>query len=385
MLTSFQRTARLAVIFLLMAGAGALTSRVARADWGYPLQQPGGTPLADAAHARQRLASRPLDGAAFRILGERAAAAGDNDTALAFFAISVRRDPRDPLVRLALIEVQRASGDGAAVAEHLDALLRVSPASGEPALRRLLDRMDDDGFRQALVQRLAGDPPWRPLLPAALAASSNVAASEQLLAELGARSRLRAPEVALRADLLERLDRPRAARKVWSEALPDGVRALDGPVFDGGFESGEGPQPYGWDWGSVSSAVVGVDTAHHAEGRSALTLEFAGRIVDVFVVSQALVLGPGAYRLDVQVEASLDNAERGLSWRIACRDGNAQLAQLPIPARTEGWERFSVVFEVPGECARQRLELRHEGRNPGERRPSGRISFDGLRLRELQR
>lgn len=387
MLTDVRKTLRVLLTVVAMAAAGAVTWRVARVDWALDDRGRGGGEAGpfDLSHARERLTARPLDAAAFRALGELSAAEGDTAAALGFFRTAVRRDPRDPLVRIHLINIHRASGDERTAVDHLDALLRVSPALGDPLLRKLLDPMASEAFSDALANHLADDPPWRELLPAALAASNDVASAERLLADLGARSRLRAPEVALRASLLERLDRPRAARHVWGAALPAELKELDGLVFDGGFESGEGPEPYGWHWGSVASAVVGVDTSHPAEGRSALTLEFEGRIVDIFAISQDLVLGPGVYRLDLQADLALADAGRGFAWIVACRDSSTPVARLAMPARTQGWQGFSVSFEVAPSCPKQRIELVHEGRNPGERRPSGRMAFDAVRLRQVRK
>ena len=376
---------RLLLTVVVMAAAGAATWRVARVDWdlGYARRGGADADAGGASRARERLTEQPLDGAAFRALGERSAAQGDSAAALDFFQTAVRRDPRDPLVRIQLINIYLARADEPAALQHLDALLRISPAIGDPVLRRLVSPMASAAFSAALAKRVAEDPPWRELLPAALAASTDIASAEHLLADLGGRSRFRAPEVALRASLLERMARPRAARQVWRAGLPAELKDLDGLVFDGGFESGEGPQPYGWQWRSVASAVAGVDTSQPAEGRSALTLEFDGRIVDVFSVSQDLVLGPGLYRMDLQADIALDNAGRGFAWIVGCRDSSIQMARLQVPARTQGWQRFSVSFDVSPLCPRQRLELVNEGRNPGERRPSGRMAFDGVRIREM--
>lgn len=364
--------------------ASAATWQLAGVDWGLDAQRQPGQHTAVTSW-REWLVDRPLDGAAFRALGDKAADTGDQAAALGFYRIAVRRDPRDPLVRVTLFDTYLANGDATAAVQHLDALLRVSPGVGQPFLQRVLGSMDDANLRSALVSRLALDPPWRELLPVALAASSDLVSAEKLLTLLGRSASLREPEAALRASLLERLDRPLDARNAWGTALPSGLRALDGLIFDGGFESGEGPEPYGWRLRSPVGAAVGLDTSHPAQGRRSLVLLFDGRAVDFSGVSQDLVLKPGSYRLDLQADLALVSARPPFAWTVACRSTNTETARLELPARTHGWERFSILFDVPPSCPIQRLALVHEGRTLTERQLSGRMAFDALNLYQQRR
>ena len=386
MLSALQQTSRVALALAAVVVAGAATWKLACIDWHPDCRdriRKSAEP-ADSTRWREILADRPLDGAAFRGLGDRAAAAGDKEAAAGFYLTAARRDPRDPLVRTRLIDLYLAGGDLEAAVLHLDALLRISPEAGNPLLRRILGWIGNETLQTALVRRLALDPPWRESLPAALATTSAPTHAQDLLALLGTQSSLRPAEVALWASLLEQMDRPADARNAWSAALPIELRPLDGLVFDGGFESAGGPEPYGWRLQSPVGAVVGVDTSQGAQGGSSLVLLFDGRAVDFSGVSQDLVLPAGRYQLEVLADLALAGSTRPFAWTVACRGTGAQIARLELPPRSPGWTGYSALFEVPSSCPRQRLALVHEGRNITERRLSGRMAFDAIELQELQ-
>lgn len=387
MLIDLQKIFRMALTVVAVTAASAATWRLARVDWDVDHQD---RPKEDAAPAdvmrsRELLSDRPLDGAAFRALGDMAASAGDDPAAAGFYLTAVRREPRDPLVRVKLIDLYLAGGDVTAAVHHLDALLRISPDVGDPLLRRVLGSIDKATLRNALASRLALDPPWRELLPGALAKTSDLESAEELLALLSTRSSLRPPEMALRASLLEKLDRPMDARYVWGAALPTELQPLDGLIFDGGFEFGEGPEPYGWRLRSPVGAAVGLDTSRRAQGRSSLVLLFDGRVVDFSGVSQDIVLKQGEYRLKLLADLALTGSNRSFAWTVACRGTSVQIARLELPAHTQGWKSFSALFEVPPACPTQRLALVHEGRNITERRLSGRMAFDAIDLQDQPR
>lgn len=382
-----QKIFRMALTLVVVTASGAATWQLARVDWGLDHHELPGEDAkpTDVIRSRQVLYDRPLDGAAFRALGDRSSTAGDQTGAAAFYRTAARREPRDPRARVNLINLHLAGGDATAAVLHLDALLRISPDIGNPLLRSVLGSRNNAALRDALASRLALDPPWRELLPSALVTTSDVASAEELLALLSTRSSLRPSEVALHASLLEQMGRPMDARSAWAEALPTGLQPLDGLIFDGGFEFGEGPEPYGWRLRSPVGAAVGLDTSHPARGRSSLVLLFEGRVVDFSGVSQDLVLRPGPYRLNLVADLALSGSNRPFTWTVACRGTDVRLARVALPARTHDWKEFTALFEVPPSCPAQRLALAHEGRNVSERRLSGRMAFDSMELEALHR
>jgi hypothetical protein len=371
----------LAAMVALVLGSAAAW-QVARSDWT-PAEDGGAATADRAPRDSWRTLVRPLDAGPFRALGKRAAAAGDDERAWRFYQIAARRDPRDPRVRVDLVDLARRRGDAATAALHLDALLRVAPALGAPMLVRVLDDAPGVAMRTAIVGRLASNPPWRALLPGALSAMRSVASAEALLAALGRHSPLRPTEAALRARLLERMGRPGEARRVWSEDLPTALKSLDGLLFDGGFESGEGPPPYGWRLRLDGAVAVDLATGGSPEGRRFLELGFDGAVLDGETITQQVALPAGTYLWEVEANLALAPDTRGFAWVLACRPGNLALARMALPTATRGWEHFWVKVTIPGSCPAQRVELVHDGRSAGERRPSGRAAFDAMRLRPV--
>lgn len=372
---------RIVLALAAMCASAAVSWQVVRVDRGHS-GCIAAAPASDApalAARRRCLLQRPLDGETFRELGDHASANGD-DAADGFYAIAVRREPRDPRTRAALVRRNLAAGDYDATVEHLDALLRIAPSQAEPTLRLALAAPGTPPLLEALADRVADDPPWRGVLTAALA-TGDPAVAEALLARLAARASLTAPEVSLRATLLERLGRPFQARRIWSRGLPPALARLDGDLFDGGFEHGEGPTPYGWRLRIPGAWGIGLDAEDRVEGSTSLGLLLDGRVLDVLDVAQDLVLPPGNYLLELQANLDLESGGRGFAWLVACRGVvDDAPARLGLPQRTGGWKRFTLAFPVSAACPLQRLSLVHEGRNPGERRPVGKLGVDAMRL-----
>ncbi len=333
--------------------------------------------------ARRRLRQRPIDAAAFRMLAAAADAQGEAARALTLAAIAARRNPRDIGAQAVLVRSLLDAGRPAEAVGHLDPLLRVAPEAGRPLLERMIQGLDDPMARRALVSRVALDPPWRPLLANALASSADPEAIEAFLSTLDASSPLGASEVGLRADNLVRMGRSLEARQVWERALPPAARAFSGLVHDGGFETGEGPVPYGWQLESPAGAVIGLDRHHAYRGSSSLGLVFSGRAVDFSGVRQRMALAPGRYRLAGAADSMLQGGELPFAWVITCRDDGKPLARLPLVTTTVGWHRFEVAFQVPAACSEQDLVLARDARTLRERQLSGRLYLDDVTIRRL--
>jgi hypothetical protein len=370
--------ARILLIVLACGAFAAASLWLARVDGGVAGAPP--SPFAgDAPDPAAILRARPADATAFRLLADAADAGGDARRAQRLYAIAARRNPRDVQVQLHLADAALARHDARAVLRHLDAAMRVAPDAAEPALREVLrDGLDDPATRAALVAQLTSNPPWRERLPGLLA-KGDPRAALALLAALAARP-LPPPELALQVSLLETLGRPADSRAAWRAALPAKARPLDGLLFDGGFEYGEGPEPYGWRLPSTPEALVGLESTHVAEGHGALSVLLQGRAVLLGDVSQRLVLAPGRYALALQADSALTGSGRGFAWVLACNSTQAELARIVLPRQTRGWQRFEAAFAVGADCPTQTLRLVHEGRNLAERAVSGRLGVDAMRI-----
>ena len=326
--------------------------------------------------ARAVLGERPIDGRAYRVLAVDQAAAGQGMEARALLEIAVRRWPRDPMTRALLADHALAAGDADIGLEHLDALLRVAPHARSELLPLLIPHLGDARVRDALVARLALDPPWRNALAVQLRADAAKPADvEALLAALATRVPLAPEEQRTRIAMLDRAGHPARARALWLSTLDASMRGDAGLVFDGGFEHPGVRDGYGWHIASAPGVSIEYDASAAHAGAYSLAIRFSGRAVAFNHVSQPLVLGPGVHRFAAAARDDTGST-RPFEWRIACADG-AMLASVPIDARGT-WREQAAAFEVPTNCARQTLVLRHASRSLAERQLQGSLQVDAL-------
>jgi hypothetical protein len=378
----------LAIGLALALGAAAIALARVDADIGAPtgadrlLQAIDADPMPrpdDAERARAMLRNRPIDGRAYRVLAQVADARGDYAGADALYAIAVRRAPRDRLARAALADRAFAAGDFPGAVRQIDALLRVAPGVRVPVLQGLMPHLGDVRLRAALVDRLAGDPPWRGALrPVLLDAKAPPAVAAQVLADLAARISLTQSESDTRITLLQRMGRSQQARQLWLARLPAGSGQGDGLLFDGGFEHPGISGGYGWRQTPPPGVGFADDQLDPAEGDHALAVDFSGRAVSTTGLEQWLALPAGDYRLAFASDNGTD-APRPFAFQLRCQDDGRLLASLPLPVAA-GWQRGSGRFTVPPGCPGQSLRLDYLGRSLAERQFSGSLRLDGLEL-----
>jgi hypothetical protein len=326
----------------------------------------------------------PIDGRAFRVLAQ-----AGNNSASPFHEIAVRRAPRDRLARAALIDQSFARGDVDAGMEHLDALMRVAPEARAEMLQRVAMLLGYDEMQTALLARLELRPNWRAALAPALAAPETPAGpAAELLERLARKGPLQAGELDARIALLNRLGHNAEARRVWLASLPASQREQsDQWVFDGGFERPDISGGYGWRIAPPPGLLIGYDDIDALEGRSALSLAFDGRAIPTLGMEQALALEPGHYRLEVATE-NTTRAVRPFVLKIACATDEAApfVLELPAPVATPQWQRALGEFDIPDSgCTGQVMRLSYLGRSLQERRVSGTLRIDALRLHRSEK
>jgi hypothetical protein len=200
---------------------------------------------------------------------------------------------------------------------------------GQPRLKALF--RTDPQLEDAALQVLAGDPRNVDLILS--------------LADLG-RFRDRAPpwSVPLLGGLV-RDGQYGKARDVWSRVAH--VQPTPGTlIFDAGFADAKTPPPFNW---ALTGSTVGL-AERQPGGR--LHVLFYGQ-EDGTLASQLLLLGPGRYRLSMQLSGDAARA-RSLVWSVTCANSNATLARIPLDtaAAAKGWP-----IAVPDNCPAQKLEL----------------------------
>jgi hypothetical protein len=327
-------------------------------------------PTEQVAGAREVLEARPIDGRAYRAIALAQGRSGLLETANA-------RWPRDVLARATLADRALAEGDAATGLAHLDALLRIAPGTRAEILPLLMPYLHDVRVRAALVERMAGDPPWHGDLLAALRRDTTDAAdAERFLSELAQRVKPTHADLQARVELLDRAGRTPEARTLWLSTLAPDDRAAASLVFDGGFERPDVRDGFGWHIDDVPGATVGYDSLLPRSGAAALSIEFEDRAVRFAAVRQRLALAAGRYRMTVAARNEVDN-ERPFELRIDCR-GRDPIARVALDAGRADWTTHETRFEVPADCTHQTLVLAHTARSLAERRLRGRLLIDDV-------
>lgn len=273
-------------------------------------QAAAGDPAA-VATARRLLEQEPLQGDAWRLLGEAAGAAGDPAHALEYHAKALELTPRNATARIWMAQRLLQDGDHPGAIAQLDKLMRVF-LTGRPQVFDYLAQLGADPvFRESLVQALAARPAWRKAFLQHLQQHDAAAGvADAVHGGLQAKGALSSEEfVAWTESLLRRGDWPQAYAR-WFASLPPGARLT--PVYNGDFATR--PSGRGFDWRTPASAGVAVDFPRSGGAR----IEYRNRRIDHAGLEQALLLAPGRYRLVARTEARDLRSDRGLEWVVQC-------------------------------------------------------------------
>ena len=137
-----------------------------------------------------------------------------------------------------------------------------------------------------------------------------------------------------------------------------------GLIANGNFEavsSRNGAEvPSDWDIGDEDVATIATQ-APEFPGSTDGRCEFPRRARAGGVVSQRLMLAPGAYSLTFRARSG-EGASVPLRWRLRCSASDASQISPEQPAISSKWREFSGKLIVPNQdCAIQRLALERPG------------------------
>ena len=143
---------------------------------GSPRSKSRGRPFDEQqALARRALAANPLDGRAYRVLADVAREQGDRERQRRRSSRwRFEHAPRDIAARTWAAQIALERGDAAAAFSHYDRILRVAPEAQTTIFPVLAGLASMPGARDALVSRLAEQPPWRESLLGTLRAPRRV-------------------------------------------------------------------------------------------------------------------------------------------------------------------------------------------------------------------
>ena len=307
---------------------------------------------AQAALSNNPLSSRAPYAAAIALdrLGERSAA----DRAM---ALAVARDPRNVSGHQWLVARYLRAGRYPGALDQLDAIMRLRPALSFDITRAMVPFLHAPGMAQAFAEAGAHNPPWLPQFLDHASRDASVAPAVYALARaLGSDPRVDLPLVSITSIVeaaLSRGDTPQAVA-VYRAFFPAAASGDSNLVFDGTFQGLAGAPPFSW---AFHEGVGGGAMPDGAEGLAAEVR--SGPALDL--VTQAIVLPPGGYRLEAGIRSSNLIGATALTWQLRCVRSGLVLVDLAMPISTDRPQALHADVTVPPGCDGVTLALRSGG------------------------
>lgn len=329
------------------------------------------------ATARHLLAIEPGQGDAFAVLALAASRRGDAD-APQLARIALRRAPRNRDLRATEAAALLNAGDLPAAMAQIDALLRLSPGRGAVLFPALAQQAQDKRFAEALGAVLTEDPPWRRGFLVVLNKRGTPTALDQVYAWLQQHGELSKEETGRWLDRMLADGRWGQAYAHWVSTLGSDANHLS-TVYDGRFDRDIGGQGFVWRNQPAPGIFTDVEAGAGPDGSRAAHMHFIGRPVGQGNLRQALLLGPGRFRLTVQARTDFLRTDQGLQWIVRC-DKGAPVAVIEIPDGSSEWRRLATDFEVPGNCPGQWMGLRNPAVSGSAQQVSGDLWIDDVAI-----
>jgi hypothetical protein len=329
---------------------------------------PASRARAERALDRAELADEP-----FLLAAVDAAAHGDAARSETLLTEARRRNPRDRLTRLLLLDRYLRTGRSAQAGTELAVLTQLIPQVEAALVPQLLQLARDPKTRPGLALILKRNPSVRDLLLGTLAGNpADSGLVMELAAASGAGANPAAPP-AWQSTLLNSLvghgDFARAYA-LWRGFLRQ--PAEDGPkgLYDGAFRGAPGAAPFNWSFASGSDGTVDRTPA------PALQVQYYGRGA-VNLASQLLMLRPGSYKLQLRAEGDAKGEGSILSWTLSCAGSKAPIVRLPLKGIASAPRLLAAGFAIPAGCPAQWLRL--EG-SPGDVASEQDVTLSNLQL-----
>lgn len=289
---------------------------------------------------RSALADEP-----FVIEASKAQAAGDAARAERLLLEARRRNPRERLTRLLLVQLYLNSLRWSEAGSEIAVVTRLVPRAQDVLAPGLSKLAANPRYAAPIAGILARNPDLKDTVLGQLAASG---------AEVGQILRLAGPAVTRpgtwQPRLLQRQVEAgdvRGAYALWVRfgSLP---ATTSKAIYDPNFVGLKGAAPFNWE-------LPAPEGGHAEMTRSGLQVDYYGR-VDALLARQLMLLAPGRYRLAFRAEGSAKGDGGQLQWTIACAKAGGELLRLPLKDVTSP-RRLAGDFTVPAGCEGQWLRL----------------------------
>lgn len=283
----------------------------------------------------------PLSPEPFLVRGVEAQTNGEGKVAMHAFLAAQSRDPRSMPAAYFLANYFFRTGDALEGLDQTTVLARLSPQGTAAAAPFVAPYAQDrsnwaqmralfnsqPGLENAVLTTLARDPRNTDAILALADADHRKPDSDWL--------------AILLSSLIASGDYSRA-QAIWATITGSHVAGL---VFDPTFSAPDAPPPFNW---TLASSTIGL--AERQQGKRLHVIFYGNE--DGVLASQLVLLPAGTYRLQMELVGSPVHPE-ALHWSIRCDKSTEPLASAPIDqVSRSGW-----TFEIPANCAAQRLEL----------------------------
>jgi hypothetical protein len=298
------------------------------------------------------LRKAPLADEPFLIAGIEALARGDVRKGEQLLAEVRRRNPRQRLARLLLLDRYLREHRTAEATVEITVLSRLIDRAQQVLTGQLAKMAQDPATAPQMLPILAAHPDLQSAVLEALAAKG---ADADLIIRVAALSPGRyaagSPQW-LRLLLNSLVERRQTARAlaIWAKLAGLPPPGDEKGLYDGAFHGAPGAEPFNWGF-----ATEGVGVAERT-GRSSLQVDYYGRDAGD-LARQLLVLPPGRYRFQFRVGGDAPGEGSRLVWTVTCVPAGQPLLQLPLVGIDSSPKAFKTAFTVPAGCSPQWLKL----------------------------
>ncbi|MEA3037518.1 MAG: hypothetical protein QOE79_31 [Sphingomonadales bacterium] len=320
--------------------------------------------------AVEALGKAPLAEEPFLIAGIEALARGDIRKGEQLLTEVRRRNPRQRLARLLLLDRYLREHRTQEATVEITVLSRLIGGAQNVLTGQLAQMASDPATAPQMLPILAAHADLQGAVLDSLATSGKDPDLILRVAALSPRRYVGRNEPWQRrliAGLVQRGELGRAL-SVWASLAglppPDGQKGL----YDGDFRGAPGAEPFNW-----SLVGEGIGVAERT-GRSSLQVDYYGHDAGP-LARQLLVLKPGRYRFQFRVSGDASGEGSRLAWTLACQPGGAALLRLPLAGIDSTPKAFRAAFTVPAGCTSQWLAL--EGL-PGDVETAQSVTVGGL-------
>jgi hypothetical protein len=336
----------------------------------YFVARGGRVPAAEQRVAIDALKQAPLADEPFLLAGVVALAAHDDAKGERLLTEARRRNPRDRMVRLLLLDRYLRQKRAAEAATEMAVLNRLITGAGTVLTQQLVGMVRDPSTAPQTIPILKTIPELQAAVLEDLARSD---ADPNLVLSIGGPVRPKGPNQQWQSLLLDRMVRQgdiARALEVWKTFSGLAGASVGKGLYDGDFRGLPGPPPFNW-----TLPIGGAGAAERT--KAGLQVDYYGRD-DADMASQLLVLAPGRYRFGFRAQGDASGEGSRLVWTLICHPAGAQLMQLPLLRVASAARRFNAAFVVPSTgCVSQTLKLNGV---PGDVASAQNVTIAGLSI-----